>query len=423
MKKRFLNSPMVLSLRGLSGNARGSVYTEALWGIPFNLYAPYVSIYMLKLGLDDAKIGLIISIGLACQIVTSLLSGIITDKLGRKRTTFIFDLLSWSVPVLIWAVAQNFTYFVIAAVINSLWRITSNSWMCVMVEDTDPEQLVDIYTWIYIAGLLSAFFAPLAGVLIHWFTLVPTMRGLYLFAFGMMTLKFFLMNNMVTETKVGRLRMEATKHQNLFHMLGEYLGVARQILQTPETLFTVGIMLVTSIAGTINNGFWSILVTKKILIPEQNLALYPFAKSILMLFFYFMIMPKIRGIHFKYPMLIGFAGLFASQALLILVPEKKSLLLLVSVLVEACSIASISAFLDKMIVVTVDPEERARIMAILYVIVIMVTSPFGWIAGTLSEINRILPFLLNLALFVLAGLLTFLAARHGENSQLEVEAG
>lgn len=411
---------MVVSLRSLKGNARGAVFTEALWGIPFNLYAPYVSLYMLKLGLDDEKIGLIISIGLVCQIITSSLSGVITDKFGRKRTTFISDLLSWSVPVLIWAFAQNFTYFLIAAVISSLWRISANSWMCVMVEDTDPDQLVDIYTWIYISGLLAAFFAPLAGVLIQRFTLIPTMRGLYLFAFVMMTLKFIAMNAMVTETGVGRQRMQATKGQNIFAMLGEYRGVAAQILRTPETLFTVGIMLVTSVAGTINSGFWSILVTKKIHIPEQDLALYPFAKSILMLFFYFLVMPKIRGLHFKYPMLVGFAGSFASQALLILVPEKSYLLLLVSVLLDACSIASVSAFLDKMIVVSVDPEERARIMAILYVIVIMVTSPFGWIAGMLSEMNRILPFVLNLVLLVIAGVLTFLAARHGESREAEL---
>ena len=35
------------------------------------------------------------------------------------------------------------------------------------MEDTDPDLLVDIYSWIYISGQLSVFFAPLAGVLIN----------------------------------------------------------------------------------------------------------------------------------------------------------------------------------------------------------------------------------------------------------------
>ena len=185
---------LVTSLKNLRGNARGCVYTEALWGIPNNLYAPYVSIYMLALGLSDVQIGLITSIGLVFQIVTTLLSGAITDKLGRKRTTLIFDLISWSVPCLIWAVAQNFTYFVVAAIVNSIWRVTANSWQCLLVEDTDPGLLVDIWSWIYIAGLIAAFVSPITGLLIDHYSLVPTMRGLYILSFVMMTAKFLIMN-------------------------------------------------------------------------------------------------------------------------------------------------------------------------------------------------------------------------------------
>jgi len=77
--------------------------------------------------------------------------------------------------------------------------------------------------------------------------------------------------------------------------------------------------------------------------------------------------------------------------------------------------------LDKLVIVTVDPKERARIMAILAVIVIVFTSPFGWIAGQLSEIDRNLPFILNIFLFSLAGLLTYLAGRSAK-SGFEVEA-
>src|SRR5690606_27370498 len=170
MKKHH---PMVDTLLNLEGNPRACVYTEPLWGIPFNLYAPYVSIYMYSLGVNDVQIGLITSIGMVFQIVFALLGGAITDKLGRKRTTFIFDIISWSIPCLIWAFAQNFTYFLIAAIINSVWRVTANSWMCLLVEDAKEEQLVHIYAWVHIAGLLAAFFAPIAGIFVGKFEVVP----------------------------------------------------------------------------------------------------------------------------------------------------------------------------------------------------------------------------------------------------------
>ena len=49
------------TLRGLRGNARGAVLTEPLWGIPFNLFAPYASLYMLSLGLKESQISMVTS--------------------------------------------------------------------------------------------------------------------------------------------------------------------------------------------------------------------------------------------------------------------------------------------------------------------------------------------------------------------------
>jgi Na+/melibiose symporter-like transporter len=241
--------------------------------------------------------------------------------------------------------------------------------------------------------------------------LVPTVRGLYLFAFVMMTAKFVIMNGMVTETKQGLIRMEQTHNQSLFSLLSGYKAVFSEILHTPQTLFTLGVMLVMSTSGMINNTFWSIYVTEKIHIPAQHLSLYPFARSIIMLFFFFLVMPKIRNLNFRNPMLIGFCGYILAQTILVTSPEKGYLVLLLSTLIEAVSFATVSTLLDKMVVVTVDPQERARILAILYVIMISFTSPFGWIAGQLSEINRIIPFLLNIGFFISGIVLVYLASR------------
>ena len=406
--------PLFKALKDLNGNARGCVYTEPLWGIPFNLYVPYVSVYMLAFGLTDAQIGAIISIGLVFQFVFSLLSGAITDKLGRKRTTLIFDILSWSIPCLIYAFAHNFYYFLVGAVINSIWRITMNSWSCLLVEDTEPKQLLDIYTWIYISQLLVGFVAPLAGLLIKAFTLIPTMRALYIFAFFMFTTKFIVMNAMVTETKHGLIRMEETKHQSLFMLLGEYRDVFKQILRAPQTLYTIGIMLALSACQTVNGTFWSILVTKKLMIPAQGLSIYPFFRSVVMLLFYFFVMPKIKEINFRNPMLIGAAGFVISQVMLITMPQQSYVLLGVSTLIDAVSLSTVSILIDRMVALTVEAKERARILAIIYVAVLSFTSPFGWIAGLLSEVNRNLPFILNMIMITFGGILVYLAARHAD---------
>jgi len=107
-------------------------------------------------------------------------------------------------------------------------------------------------------------------------------------------------------------------------------------------------------------------VTEKLHIPTQNLAVFPFVKSVIMLVFFFVIIPRMRRLPFKIPLVLGFAGFVLSQLLLITIPAQGYALLMVSILLEACSTAVVSPLVDQMTVRTVDPKERARIQSILY---------------------------------------------------------
>jgi hypothetical protein len=375
---------------------------------------------MLALGLSDKQIGLTVSISWGFQIFLALLSGVVTDKLGRRLTTLIFDILAWSVPALISAVAQNFWYFLAAGIINSIWRIPLNSWTCLMVEDADQDQLVDIYTWVYIANQLVGFVAPLTGILIGIYSLVPTMRGLYFFAAIMFTVKAVVTYQMTQETAQGKIRLHETRHQCVISVLGEYKGVFYDLLHSPQTLYTAGIMLMLSISSIISGSFWAIIVTEKLHIPAQNLAIFPFVKSAIMLLFFFMVMPRLNKLHYQLPLTIGFIGFVIRQILLITAPVQGYFFLLVSVFLEACSFAAVSPLVDKMVVLTVDPKERARIQSILYVGIILLSSPFGWIAGTLSEVDKNLPFALNISLFVIGAVLAYLAGKASQEREKAV---
>ncbi|MBK9925893.1 MAG: MFS transporter [Anaerolineales bacterium] len=362
-----MNHSLITTLRSLRGNPRGCVYNEPLWGIPYFLYLPYVSIYMLALGLSDAQIGTIASISLGFQVIFALFGGIITDKLGRRLTTLVFDIISWTIPSILAAIAQNFWYFLIAGIINSVWRITHNSWNCLLVEDADKDQLVDIYTWIYIAVNISGFVAPVASLLVNRFTMVPTVRGLYIFAAIMFTVKAIITYRMTTETQQGIIRLEETRSQSIFSALIEYRGVFQDVLRTPQTLYTAGIMLVISITTTISNNFWSIIVKEKLLIPEGSLGYFQFVRSAVILFFFFVVMPRINKLHFKLPMAIGFLGFVLSQIIIIVSPVQSYAFIVANVIMDASCFAAVSPLVDKMVVLTVDPKERARIQSILAV--------------------------------------------------------
>jgi len=407
------------TLKGLRGNPRGVVFSEPLWGIPYNLYAPYVSVYMLALGLKDQQIGLIVSVSWGFQVVLALLSGVVTDKLGRRRTTLIADILSWSVPALISALAQNFWYFLAAGMINSIWRVSNTAWNCLLVEDADQSQLVDIFTWIYIANILVGFIAPLAAAFIGAFSLIPTMRGLYLFAAVMFTLKAFVTYRTTGETRQGEVRIHETRHQNGIEILKEYRGVLHILLHSPRTLYTAGILLVLGISSMISGSFWAVIVTEKLHVPPQTLAYFPFVRSAAMLFFFFIVTPRISKVPFKLPLVIGFLGYMVSQLLLVTAPPQGYVFLSLNVILEACCFAAVEPLMDRMMVLTIEPKERARIQSIMFMFTILITSPFGWIAGTLSGINRNLPFILNIVLFAVGA---WLAVMAGRDSQKESAA-
>jgi hypothetical protein len=366
---------------------------------------------MLALGLSDKQIGLIVSISWSFQVLLALLSGVITDKLGRRLTTLIFDVVAWSIPAVISALAQNFWYFLIAGIINSVWRITHNSWSCLLVEDAEPEQLVDMFTWIYIANIMVGFIAPLTGFLISKFSLIPTLRGLYIFAAVMFTAKAILTYQFTEETRQGNIRLQETRGQSIWNALHEYQGILRELLNTPRTVYTAGIMLVISISMLINSSFWSILVTEKLHFPAQSLAIFPFVRSAIILAFFFVVTPQINKLHFQRPMILGFFGFVASPLILVKAPAQNYGLVLLSVFIEACSFAVVNPLVDRMTVLTIQPKERARILSIILVVIILFSSPFGWIAGTLSTLNKNLPFYLNIALFLVGALLTYAASQ------------
>lgn len=86
--------PLWRTLRSLKGNQRALVVVEPLWSVPNNLFMPFVSVYMVAIGLHGEQIGTMVSVGLAMQLVWALLSGAITDKYGRRKMMLVFGLLS-----------------------------------------------------------------------------------------------------------------------------------------------------------------------------------------------------------------------------------------------------------------------------------------------------------------------------------------
>ncbi len=408
----ILNHPLFQTLRELKGNPRVTVLTEVMFGIPYNLFAPFFSIYMLALGVTDQQIGIIASLGLVLQVFSALLSGALVDKFGRRLMLLLADLLSWSVPCLIWAVAQDLRFFIAAAMMNSLWRIAHTAWTCLMVEDAEERHLVHIWTWIMIFAVCSAFFAPLGGWFVQRFGLVPAVRGLFAFGFIMLTVKALTLYFFSHETVRGIQRMAETRHRSIISLLGEYRSVFGQILHSKPLLSALSLMVITSICATVSGSFWGVLFTTKLGFADSEISTYVALRSIIMTACFFLFGPRLTNPRrFRLPLWTGFGAFFISQLLLVVMPPHAIPLLVASVTLEAVASALVSPMTESMLALSLESDERARVSAIVYVALIVLISPFGWIAGQLSAIDRALPFALNMGLFAVGIGLVWLIGR------------
>lgn len=410
----ILSHPLFKTLSELKGNPRITVLTEVLFGIPYNLFAPFFSVYMLALGMNDQQIGSLASLGLVVQIFSALLSGAIVDKFGRRLTLFLNDMLSWSLPCLIWAFARDVRYFVAAAVLNSLFRISHTAWTCLMVEDAEERHLVHIWTWIMIFAVSSAFFAPFGGWFVERFGLVPAVRGLFVFGFIVLTAKFVILYLYSHETARGIQRMEETRQRSLPSLIGEYRSVFSQLLHSRPILGALSLMVITNIYTTISGSFWGILFTSKLGFSSSEISIYVALRSIIMTICFFVIGPRLTNLNrFRLPLWIGFSAFFASQLLLVVMPARAVALLVLSVVLEGFASALVSPMTESLLARSMELAERARVSAMVYVALIVLTSPFGWIAGQLSALDRALPFALNMILFALGILLVWFIGQPG----------
>lgn len=398
----------------LRGNPRAAVWTEPMWGLSMALVLPYASVYMLALGLHDQQIGLLATVGILSQTVFGLLGGVITDKLGRRTTTAVFDLVAWSVPCLVWAVAQNFWYFLGASLVNGAWQVTQNSWDCLLVEDAEPRLITRIYSLVRVAADLSALFAPVAAVLVAQFGLVPAVRILYLNAFVVMTAKVWILYRYSTETAMGRRRMAATAGRSMWSLLREYRGVWGLARRTPGTLYALAVMAVVGAVALVTGTFWQIAVSQRLGVPDALLPFFPMVRSILSVLFFFTVIPRLTStLHLRRPTRWGFVAYLAGQLVLVAIPvplgaaEPMTYALLgVTLVLDGFGGGILAMLAESLVALHVDAGERSRVMALQRTAVMLVTAPFGWIAGWLSGMDRSWPFLLTSGLLVLGLALT-----------------
>jgi Na+/melibiose symporter-like transporter len=265
-----------------------------------------------------------------------------------------------------------------------------------------------------IFAVCSAFITPLGGWFVERFGLIPAVRGLYLFGFVVLTAKFVLLYVYSHETVRGVQRMQETRDRSVLSLLGGYRSVFGQLLHSRPILAALSLMVITNIYTTISSNFWGVLFTGKLGFSSSEISTYVAIRSIVMTVCFFVIGPRLTNLRrFRLPLWAGFAAFLVSQLLLVLMPPQAVILVVVSVVLEGIAVALVTPMTESLLALSMESDERARISAMVYVTLILLISPFGWIAGQLSALDRSLPFALNMGLFAIGLVLVWVIGRQG----------
>jgi hypothetical protein len=121
-----------------------------------------------------------------------------------------------------------------------------------------------------------------------------------------------------------------------------------------------------------------------------------------MLFSYIFLAPRLNLKKFKNPVGLGLVLFMAQAVSMLLMPKGVFGLVLATVLMEGAALSLLIPFSGGLQMVNIDREERARMLAFLYAISMLFTSPLSTIAGLLADIDAALPFAMIFGLAVLA---------------------
>ncbi|WP_090980140.1 MFS transporter [Paenibacillus sp. CF384] len=397
--------------RRIQGNARNCLLYEPLFLIPFNMYMTYASIYMLELGVSETQIGLITSIGMAMQIFTSLISGHLTDKMGRRRALLVYDLISWSVATLIWAVSQNFWFFLIAAVVNSFQRVPTTAWYCLLVEDTDPKDRSIVFTILMFIGVIGGLFAPLGGLLVSQFTLVPAMRMMYVIAFIGMTIMMIVRHFTTHETAIGIKKMQESSTVSLKDTITEYKDVMKMILANKALMIIFGVYILFNFQMTLRNTYLSVYWVDALHINDSIISIFPAISSAAMILFLMVATPRLKERLANQYMIVGFLISAVSFVMLLTTGPENITATIISTVLMAIGGLLASPYLESSIQNAIDDDNRAKVFSILGVLILIFTFPAGILGGWTYTINAKFPLVFIVVAFLISVMMMILYAR------------
>lgn len=406
MKRAFslFTSGLGESFRLVQGNARAILLSQLVWAVAYNLYSPYLTLYMLGLGCTNEQVGIINAIGMLSGAVVALFAGWITDRLGRRLTCAIADITCWSLACLLWGLASSFALFVAAAIANAVVRLIAVSWNCAVNEGTPPEHRMNNYWWLNITGTLATFATPLMVLLIGPLGLVPAMRWVLFTCSAVQAAVFLHRYFLMKELPIGLTRMEAARKESPFAAIKAYGPLLKLLKASPLLLIYIAMRSLYYVQAGLKTTFLPITVVQGLGFRDSAIGLINLVTGAVMLLAQFLLLPRLRSLPAEKALLAGLLTLAAGTLMLVFSPAGSMALLMLSTVLAAAGSLVTVLLVDTAMANALPDEARAPLLGFMTVLMVALSAPFMWLGGWLSELPGLgprLPMAIIVFLFVI----------------------
>ena len=176
-------------------------------------------------------------------------------------------------------------------------------------------------------------------------------------------------------------------------------------------MITLLLQALNLIQFTVRTTFLAVLVTEKLNFPVETMAVFHIINAVIMLLTLILIAPLLSHITRRWPIVMGVWFHIAAMALLLFSPPTRNYPLLIAGSVFIALGTSIATpRIEALVANTIINDDRSVANAVMAVIVLALSTPFGYIGGLLSDIDARLPFVLIMAILTLCLFLLRLTA-------------
>lgn len=407
----------VQGFKSLKGNTRTSVTFEVAFGLSSVLYNFYLSLYMKAQGITDEQIGYLISLGFLSSAVCAIFGGFITNRLGRKKTTYIFELIAWPGSILLYLISNNFWMFALARIVNGSFTIAQVSWNLMILEDADDQQRIHAFNLMTIINMALGIITPIGGVIVSAYGVVNSERGFLIFAAAAMITSMTMRNRVYTETSVGKKILEDNKsipaREELKGLV--QMGSLKALFSSASVVLTVVAMLLHTIFFTIGSHmslYFAVYFTEVLKFDQAAVSVIGGLNSAVLLIVCVCLNPviskRVTGLKsMAVILIISIALKIIFSAMVIVMPLGSFLYACVAIVIYGIGYGMGSSYTDAIVANVTEhiEKDRAGIYAINYMLSSILSMVIGSVSGYLYSSNPHSIYVMSIIVLAISGLL------------------